>query len=295
MRNSRQHWTSSWRLACSNGSIGSKKPQPRRANLCTLVCSSSLRCFFCSSWCWVDNEDNVEETSEHRSLLRKVSCDALTDFHVEPFNFTVTDVDLNIAGKTVRENNTQPFSWHWNEDDKSILAIVTSIIDKTILAIMNHWIAGLPDPSWKIRELWGSHEAPNGDGGQYAHHVAPICDNNTAARWVMATMKLSNAMLFCVVYYSQQADSTAGAQTPIDGGRSYLPLDDILPVPAEDMFNDIGEGLDDDGEMWHPTSRSFPSMKRGFQKFEWKLWKMILIQVWYCEVIRNHALGLIPY
>jgi len=31
------------------------------------------------------------------------------------------------------------------------------------------------------------------------------------------------------------------------GGRSYLPLDDILPPPAKDMIDDIGEELDDDG------------------------------------------------
>jgi hypothetical protein len=30
------------------------------------------------------------------------------------------------------------------------------------------------------------------------------------------------------------------------GGRSYFPLDDNLPDPAEEMIDDIGEELDDD-------------------------------------------------
>ena len=46
---------------------------------------------------------------------------------------------------------------------------------------------------------------------------------------------------FCVVYHCHQADATAGAQTPMRGGRSYLHLDDILPPPAEDMIDTIGD------------------------------------------------------
>jgi len=105
-------------------------------------------------------------------------------------------------------------------------------------------------------------------------------------------MKLSNPTLFCVVYRGQQADGTDGAQTPMRGGRSYLPLDDILPPPADDMINDIGEESDDDGEMRRPNPRSFPTMKTGFQKFELKLQKRIIRQQRYLEVIRNCALGL---
>jgi len=49
---------------------------------------------------------------------------------------------------------------------------------------MNAAMAGLPDPSRKIQEVWGCLDEPNGDGGLYAHNVTPIFDNNTAARWV---------------------------------------------------------------------------------------------------------------
>jgi len=77
-------------------------------------------------------------------------CDASTDFLVEPFSFTIAYVDPNIAGKRVGENNTQLFSWHWPGDDKSILPIVTSIVDTTILSIVNAAIAGLPDSSQNI-------------------------------------------------------------------------------------------------------------------------------------------------
>jgi len=100
-------------------------------------------------------------------------------------------VDHDIAWKTVGETNSQlfSFSWHWPGDDEYMLPIVTSIINTTILSIINAAIAGLPDPSRKIRELAGCQEDPNGDGGAYAHNVTPIFDNNTAARWVKAAMK----------------------------------------------------------------------------------------------------------
>jgi len=76
------------------------------------------------------------------------------------------------------------------------------------------------------------------------------------------------------------------------GGRSYLPQDDILPSPAENINDDIVEESEDDGETRRPNPRSFLTMKRGFHKFEWKLQMRIIRQQRYLEVIRNHALGL---
>jgi hypothetical protein len=37
----------------------------------------------------------------------------------------------------VGENNTELISWYWPADDESILPIVTSIIDTTIVSIVN--------------------------------------------------------------------------------------------------------------------------------------------------------------
>jgi hypothetical protein len=71
--------------------------------------------------------------------------------------------------------------------------------------------------------------------------VTSIFDNNTAAGWVQVAIKWNNPMLVCIVYCGQQADTTAGAQTPRHGGSSYLPLNDILPTIAKAMINDIGE------------------------------------------------------
>ena len=105
-------------------------------------------------------------------------------------------------------------------------------------------------------------------------------------------MESSNPMLLCVIHCGQQANGTAGAQTPMGGGRSYLPLVDILPPPAEDMINEIGEETDDDGEMWCPNPRIFPTTKTGFQKIQRKLQKRIVIQPRYLEVIGDCALGL---
>jgi hypothetical protein len=105
-------------------------------------------------------------------------------------------------------------------------------------------------------------------------------------------MKLCNATLFCIVYRGQQADGTDGAQTPMRRARNYLPLDDVLLPPAEDMINDIGEEWDDNGETQPPNRRSFQTTKTGFKKFEGKLEKRIIRQHQYLEVIQNCALGL---
>jgi hypothetical protein len=65
---------------------------------------------------------------------------------------------------------------------------------------MDAAIAGLPEPSRRIRELSGCLVEPNGDGGLYTRNVTPIVDNNTAARWVKEAMNVSNPTLFGVVY-----------------------------------------------------------------------------------------------
>jgi hypothetical protein len=98
-----------------------------------------------------------------------------------------------------------------------------------------------------------------------------MLDIMTAARWEKAAMILRNRIIRWVVYYGQQADTTAGAQTPMNGGRSYLPLDDILPPPAKNMIKNIREESDDDGEKQRPNSRSFPTRTTGFQQLERKL------------------------
>jgi len=90
------------------------------------------------------------------------------------------------------------------------------------LSIMTAAIASLPDPSRIIREPWGFLGEPTGDCGPHARNVTAIFDNNTAAGWVKAAMKLINPTLFHVVYRGQQADGTDAAQTPMLGSRSYL-------------------------------------------------------------------------
>jgi hypothetical protein len=83
-------------------------------------------------------------------------------------------------------------------------------------------------------------------------------------------MKSSNPTLSCVVYRGQRADAAAGAQTPMHGGSSNLPLDDILPPAAEDMIDHNAEESDDDSESWRPNPRSFPTTKPCFQMFQQK-------------------------
>jgi len=159
-----------------------------------------------------------------------------------------------------------------------------------MLSIVNAAIACLPDPSWKIRELWGCRVEPNGDGGPYARNVTPIVDNNAAARQVMLAMKLYNPTLFCVIYGSQQAGGTAAAKAPMHGGCSNVSPDDIVPHPAKDLIHDIGQESEENGEMWRPYPRSFWKTKPYFQQLKWKLQKMIVRQQQYHQVIRNSYL-----
>jgi hypothetical protein len=83
-------------------------------------------------------------------------------------------VHPNIAWKQVGEISTQLLSWNWPGDDESILPIVTSVIPTTILLISNAAIPGLPDSSWKIKELWGRQDECNGDSGPYGCNVTPM-------------------------------------------------------------------------------------------------------------------------
>jgi len=95
------------------------------------------------------------------------------------------------------------------------------------------------------------------------------------------------------VYRGQQADGTAGTQTPMRDGHSYDPLNDIPPPPAEDTIDDIRAESDDDRATWRPNPTSFLKMKTGFQKFERNLQNRIISQRRYLEVIRNRALSLV--
>jgi hypothetical protein len=97
----------------------------------------------------------------------KVGSDTWNDFHVKSFSFSIPYVDPDIAGNKLDETYMLQFSWHWPWDDESILPIVTSIVHTTTVSVMNTAISGLPDCSWKVRELWGYCEEPNGDCGPF--------------------------------------------------------------------------------------------------------------------------------
>lgn len=97
-------------------------------------------------------------------------CDASTDILVQSFSFAIACVDPVIAGNRVGEDNPQVVSWHWPRDNESILPIVSSIVETTILSAVNVAIRGLLDPRKKIGELLGCQEEPNRDGGPYTRN-----------------------------------------------------------------------------------------------------------------------------
>jgi len=78
------------------------------------------------------------------------------------------------------------------------------------------------------------------------------------------------------------------------GGHCYLLLNRILPPPAKDMINDIGEESDDNVVMWNPYVRSFPITKIGFQQLERKHPRRIITQQRYLEFSRKCVLSLFP-
>jgi len=149
-------------------------------------------------------------------------------------------------------------------------------------------------PAGNSDSFWGCWVEPNRHGGPYARNVTPIFNTNTAARGVRAVMKSSNRMLYCFICCGQQTDGTSGAQMPMGGACSYIPLDDILPPSAGDTINNFREELDDDAEMLHPNQRGFPATKTGFQEFKRKFQRRIIMQQRYLAVIRNHARSLFP-
>jgi len=221
--------------------IRSMKPWLWGGNITMVVCISSPRGFFCSSWWCVATDDNDNESVAPRYLPTNVCSDALTNYLAELFSVIITYVDSDIAGKRVSGNTALLFSWLWPADDKCICLIDISIVDTTILSIVNVAIAGLPHPSWKFRELWGSQKGLNGDGGQNASHVTSIFNDIAAAKCSKVALKVNNAMLFHVIYRCQKADGTSSAQAPLHGGRGCLALVDILAPPAEDILNNISE------------------------------------------------------
>jgi len=288
---SRQYWTSLSRLAFAERRTGSKNQQCRREIWGMLGCISSLWGLFCSFRWFGFVEDDEEEISGHTSFLYKVCHAASTDFPVEPFSYVIASVDLNIAWKRVGENNPQLLTWNSAADDQSILSIVTSIVDMSILSIVNAAVAGLHDPRHNIWELSGGWEEPNGDGSLHDYTVIINFDYTTAATWAKVEMKLNNPMLFWMVYGGHHANGTAGTQPPIFGTQSYLPLDDILPLPAEVIINNMLEELDDGGAMRRPNPGRFLTMKTNIEKFKRNLGRTIIKQQCYLEVIHNCTLG----
>jgi len=89
-----------------------------------------------------------------------VCCNASTDVLVTPFSFTIAYVDPDIAGKRVCETNTQLFYRHWSWGDELGLQIVASIVDITILPIVNNAIAGLFDPHENSECLGAATRSP---------------------------------------------------------------------------------------------------------------------------------------
>lgn len=229
VKNSRQHIRTSWQLSIAEGSMQLMKPRLSRGMLCPLICISLRSCLWYSSWWCVDTHDDMEESSTHWSSPIRVHHESSTNFPVESCSLTIGSVDHCIAGKRVGGNNTQMFWWHWPADGESLFPIVSSILNMTIMSIMNATIAGLPNPSWTMWELEGCQKEPNGGGGLHLWNFTSIFDDNNIGGCVLVAKRFPKPGLLCIIDYGQQANSISGGQSPIYAGHSYLSRDDILP------------------------------------------------------------------
>jgi len=108
-------------------------------------------------------------------------------------------------------------------------------------------------------------------------------------------MKSNNPMLLCVIYCSRQAYGESGAQMPMCGGHSYLPVDEILTPPAKDIIEVMREESYDYAETQWPNRWLFLTMQTGSQKFERNIQRRICREQENLEVIQSRALGLFPY
>jgi len=72
--------------------------------------------------------------------------------------------------------------WHSPQNDYSILQIVISIVNMTILSIVHAAMARRSNSSRNIDELLGCQQEPTGNGVWHVHNVNPIFNNNSAAR-----------------------------------------------------------------------------------------------------------------
>jgi hypothetical protein len=96
---------------------------------------------------------------------------------------TIAYVDSDIAGNRVGENNTQLFAWHGRGDDKAIFPIVSSIVDTTILSIVNSLSIGSgfpgcgpdlePDQMVEYSLLSGKQRFPPCSGTGWNRTVVP--------------------------------------------------------------------------------------------------------------------------
>jgi len=254
---------------------------------------SSHQCFFCSFWWCVDTEDYEEVASGHRSSPILVQCDASTNSVVEPSSITINNVDPNIAGMRVGNNNTRLCSGHQLAEDETILLIVTWIVHIPSLSILNTAMAGLRDPSQTIKDLWGCSEEPNADGGPHTRNVSPFIYNNTAGRCVKGAMTFNDPTIVYIVNHTDHAYYASHAQIVICGGCGYRSVVDMLLPAAENMIDDNTEQSDDDDVMQYPNGRCSPTMNNGFYMIEKKLRRRITTQQWHLEVNRYHALALI--
>jgi len=194
--------------------------------------------------------------------------DTSTAFLVVPSSFTISYVDPNVAAKKVDGNISLLFSWHWPGYDELRLSIVTSIIDMSIMSFMSAAIADLPECSQKCWELLDCYAEPTGDGCPYTCNDTTIIHNNTATGLAMASMRLQNPSLLCIVYWGQQGNGTSSVLTPMCAGRSYLHLEDIITPTAKNMIAKNGEESYDNAKTWHPNPKIFPKTITGFHQSE---------------------------
>jgi hypothetical protein len=168
-------------------------------------------------------------------------------------------------------------------DDLSLFTLLTGVIKATILAIVKTVNEGMPDPSRTIRELCGVRCEQGNDEGPRVGDVAPIFNENTTLAWLRSTTNLEVRTIYCVLLRNNGVPNT-----PIPAGRSFLPLDEILPQ-EEEMIDDIGEASDDELASSRPRPRSLPSSLAKLVARDKLIQRRLIRQKRYLTIIQNRG------
>ena len=228
----------------------------------------------------MDDDDEEEEvtpmTSHKRARLSPSEC---------PQSMTVCVVDPDHALHPAPEPaNARPFHYYWPEHDQTIDETLTAATSTTFKSVMETAIAALPNPSRKVRALWGITVEPGFCQAPAMQQATWLKDTNGVVAWIDRTKNLATRYLFCVLKRAiPDRDDTPGPS-----GRANLDQDALFPAPAE-MYQEIAEQSDDEAAAGCANPHNFPRTEKSFAVAIRKVKKRIIRQQRMLSLLETRA------